>query len=112
MELIAYKIPAATVAVIRWIANSLSNVSDSPHVVWNLTINGSAVVGFGQMVGIIAPSVTNPFPIALPLIAGQRLAWTAHNTGGVIVLGAAAMFRGWQWQPGLRPAAAVYQQGA
>jgi hypothetical protein len=99
--IVDFQVPAGYVAVVSLIANGLSNLGDSPFVLWSFAVDGGDVPGYSQFVGLIAPSITYPRGVRLGYGPGQVIQWYATNTGAALVAGAAASFAGWMWSTAL-----------
>ena len=101
-EIVAFRVPPGNLAMLAYIGNGVGNLADADFITWSLTVDGGAIIGYDNMLGLLSFGLMAPIPVRLAFRSGQRIAWVASNSIAVALLNVSAMFRGWMWSPSIR----------
>lgn len=92
----AFKIPQASLGVLRFFANQTANPSDTQFITFACVVDGTPIPGYANIIGSKGP-INAPDPVVWPLYAGQVLEVIASNSQALAISGVAARIKGWYW---------------
>jgi hypothetical protein len=101
-EIIAFRVPAGMLGVLRFFANQVGSVSDMAFVSFTLRLEDSPVTGYANIIGPKSPGLSSPDALVVPLQGGNRISVVASNLSASAIQSVAARIKGWFWQPSLR----------